>query len=149
MGSLQMMTAVSRFERGTSFASHGQMVYHDVGHFTTTKVKDEGGLNFCGLRAGEATKFIGTGIDDYPTDRRHCLSFPRHSTISPHHLLSCYNISPLNLTILFNSRTINMTERSNQTDSSCIAERPSLRIAEQRSMVRVVIMVQETSEEGV
>src|SRR5260221_9173528 len=46
----------------------------------------------------------------------------------PPHLLSHHNVSLLDLIILFNSRTTNMTERSNQTYYSRIAEGPSLRI---------------------
>ena len=41
-----------------------------------------------------------------------------------------------------------MTERSNQTYSSRIAERPSLRIVKQRSMIRVMIMVQDSETLG-
>ena len=79
---------------------------------------------------------------------------PSLSVALSHLTTSCpatYDVSPLNLTTPFDSRITNMTEHSNHTYSSRIAERPSLRIVEQRSMIRVMIMVQdsETLGEGV
>lgn len=142
------MTAASRFERGTSSAPHGQVftTMWDIWSSQGTKVKKVILLNFYGLRAGGATKFVlsGRGIGDYPADRRHFLSLPQRHVISPHHLLSCHSVLLLDLTILFNSRTTTVTERSNQTYSSQIAERPSLRIVEQGSMMAVVITRHET-----
>ena len=123
-----MMMAASRFEGGTSFASHGQVfiTMWAISSPQRTKMKEVIHLNFYGLRAARRQSLY-SGRGWRLPDRSKTLPLPpsaSHDVTSPPLVL--LHRFALKLTIFFNGRPTNMKERSNQTYSSQIAERPSL-----------------------